>query len=235
MVGFGLATLEYAPPCHSLSRVTKKVTSGREAVPGTPFFSSADIGTAFAKLPVVSNSKGVTRVEILILVVGLCVGAAIVLPKVQEARVAAAEAEAVGDTRRVISAEQSYSSANMGFFDDLTRLCRQGRECEGIGIPGYPLDAPDFLQGDLARRSPYTKRGYVREWLGWSAVPVPPPGSSPTSVLDYCYRSTPDWTTNGGGSVSGTASGAVYTDAYFAYEPGSQIPCPIPAVSGFFE
>jgi len=32
----------------------------------------------------VSNSKGVTRVEILILVVGLCVGAAIVLPKVPE-------------------------------------------------------------------------------------------------------------------------------------------------------
>ncbi len=51
---------------------------------GTPFFSSADSGTTFAKPPVVSNSKGVTRVEILILVVGLCVGAAIVLPKVPE-------------------------------------------------------------------------------------------------------------------------------------------------------
>ena len=49
----------------------------------TPFFSSSDIGTAFAKPPVVYNSKGVTRVEILILVVGLCVDAA-VLPKVPE-------------------------------------------------------------------------------------------------------------------------------------------------------
>ena len=51
----------------------KKGHLGAGGGAGTPFFSSADSGTAFARPPVVSNLKGVTRVD-----------AAIVLPKVPE-------------------------------------------------------------------------------------------------------------------------------------------------------
>jgi len=120
-------------------------------------------------------------------------GALLAISKVTLQRWAesSASASAVADTRAVLSAEQNYSAANLGYFDELQHLCARGPECKGIGIPDYPTDEPDFLDRDLARRSPYAKDFMTREWVGRDRPPAPPEGASVTSVVDYCYRATP--------------------------------------------
>lgn len=74
----------------------------------------------------------------LVFVVGIV--AAIAIPSLLRARVAANEAAALGDLRTVVSAQAAYSSANAGFSDELECLARP-QQC----IPGYPDAAPVFL------------------------------------------------------------------------------------------
>ena len=160
----------------------------------------------------------------LVVVLGL-----IAIPHFQRARVAAREAQLIGDTRAVISAEATFASVNCGLFNDLTRLCRDGPECEGIGIPGYK--GPDFISGELGRKSPYAKSGYERLWTGLARVYIPPMSHreppwgcavAPLSVPDYCYTSTPI-DLSGARSFGGTGSGSIAK-----HYDGAPIPCPIP-------
>ena len=152
---------------------------------------------------------------------------------------ASSEAQAIADTREVLKAEESYASANFGLFDDLPRLCRRGPECQGIGIPGYPFDRHDFLDEALARRSPYSKDHFEREWIGMNEPRALPKGASRTSVLNYCYRATPRglWV-DGAASLMGNETGAIYTnDGRQQYcrdwgplsLEGEPIACPLPA------
>jgi hypothetical protein len=151
---------------------------------------------------------------------------------------AAAEADAVADTRAVIWAEQAYASANHGLFDDLLRLCSRGPECQGVGIPDYPPDGPDFVDAGLARRSPYRKKHFEREWIANGRPRSLPEGASRTSVLNYCYRATPRgfWVEEAQ-SFLGEGTGAIVTTFNFmdgcivSHVPtlGEAIPCPAPA------
>jgi len=93
-------------------------------------------------------------------------------PMLLRARASANEAEAIGDTRTVMSAEQTFLSVNCGLFADVTDLCREGPDCQGIRLEGY--EGPEFLPGDLGRKSPYTKSGYERNWM-----PNGSPGKAP--------------------------------------------------------
>ena len=166
-------------------------------------------------------SKFETMLGILI---GLVLGA-IGCVQLQRAVIRSAEATATADTRRVLRAEQTYASANGGYFDDISRLCRSDPYCLGIGIPDYPEDEPEFLEPDLARPTPYRKDHYVREWIANGELTTRPDGISPTSVLDYCYTSTPgNWLVRHGRSVAGAGSGFV------VFNPGGgKFPCPFPA------
>ncbi len=144
------------------------------------------------------GSHGFTATEITIaLALILIIVGGIAYPKYRKGRIAAREAEVIGDIRAVASAEQMFASANCGWFDDLPNLCRDGEECNGISIPGYSASAPEFLSGELGRRSPYVKSSYVRSFTE-GRLPeqvgrtLPDPGRcSPTSVLEYCYFSSP--------------------------------------------
>lgn len=141
----------------------------------------------------------------------------------------APQAQAIGDTRSVISALQTYASANCGLFPgDLTEMTRD--DGTPIAIPGYPDGAPEFLGLDLARPSPYVKSGYERAYQAFHPPEDIASECAPTSVASFCYVSRPTeqlrprggsampvWLANWLGieryrSFVATSDGAIYMD-----------------------
>ena len=129
--------------------------------------------------------RGFTLIEMLIVVAVIAIIAAIAIPALLRARISANEAAAIGDIRTVGSASTSYYVANGGFYDsDLTCLSNPVA-C----LPGYPTNAPTFLDSQLASLLP--KGGYSRSYEGGQPPTVPPSNSSPSSVTSYVYWATP--------------------------------------------
>ncbi len=172
----------------------------------------------------VSSHEGFTLIELLIVIAIIGIIAAIAIPSLLRARVAANEAQVIGDTRTVMSASVTYAASNCGFFpEDLPCM---SREVGGpICIPNFPTVSPSFLGADLARTTPYTKGGYVRSFQQGTVAPTVDAAVCDTnSLLDYCYVSTPsDLGLSGVRSFSGSAAGSIF------YDPtGALIGCPVP-------
>lgn len=178
---------------------------------------------------------GFTAIEVAIALtlVAILLGG-IAYPRFRRAMVAANESQAIGDTRQVSAAEQAFASVNCGFFDDLPNLCRDGEQCNGISIPGYPADEPEFLSGDLGRRSPYTKSGYERSFEPHQPVTdlrnhrFKLDMCSPTSILSYCYVSRPS--SVGLTAQLGLAERSFASDeagSLHAFAAGEPIVCPV--------
>jgi type II secretory pathway pseudopilin PulG len=117
-------------------------------------------------------------IELLVVVAIIGIVAAIAIPSLLRARIAANEAAAIGDTRSVVSAEHAYAASNAATYGHISCL----------GSPGACGFAPNTVAFiDSAIASLTTKQGYVRSFAaGAAGSGTPDPG-----VLTFVYSATP--------------------------------------------
>lgn len=160
-------------------------------------------------LAIAGIALAVLSVVVMPFVLGIV--AAIAIPSLLRARVAANEAATIADIRAVMSAQAAYQAANGGYYDRLDCLAAPAT-CR----PGYSGAAP--LAAELAHAE--VKSGYRRVLHGTPAdASQLPAGVSPSSLTAYAYVAVPA-TRNQTGvrSFCGDASGRI------CYEPdGSEI------------
>ena len=125
----------------------------------------------------------VAVVVALVLVVPMMIGivAAIAIPSLLRARVAANEASAIGNVRTVISAQAAYQTVNQGFYDGRWECLSGPQTC----IPDYT--GPTFIDAALFAGS---RSGYVHELQG-GARSAAARGISPSSTDAFAVIAYP--------------------------------------------
>ncbi|PYQ46371.1 MAG: hypothetical protein DMF77_01025 [Acidobacteria bacterium] len=125
----------------------------------------------------------VAVVVALVLVVPMMIGiiAAIAIPSLLRARVAANEASAIGNVRTVISAQAAYQTVNQGFYDGRWECLSGPQAC----IPDYT--GPTFIDAALFAGP---RSGYVHELQG-GARAAAAKGISPSSTDAFAVIAYP--------------------------------------------
>jgi len=88
------------------------------------------------------KQKGFSLIELLIVVAIILIIAAIAIPNLLRARIAANEASAVGSTRTIVTAQIAYNSAypSVGFAAALSNLGGSGGACTATSTNACLLD-----------------------------------------------------------------------------------------------
>lgn len=164
------------------------------------------------------NQKGFSLIELLIVVAIILIIAAIAIPNLMRARIAANESAGASTVRTLNTAEATYSTTYQaqGYAPNLTTLGPNGVDCT---VPANVTSTSACLIDGVLGTAPFTKGAFVYNITSSTATaPVPDYLITAISVtktaatLDYCANTDAvvrSQITTGSGIASPTACNAL--------------------------